>query len=106
MRLSHANRIKFRHNDVADLEKKITTGAGKKIIAVESIYSMDGDEAPLKEIVALCKKYEALLIVDEAHATGIFGDKGEGLVCKYGLEDDVYACIYTFGKALGFMEPQ
>ncbi len=62
---------------------------------------MDGDEAPLIDIAALCKKHNALLIVDEAHATGAFGDKGEGLVCKYKLEQDVYACVYTFGKALG-----
>ncbi len=101
MRLSHANRLKFKHNDPADLEKKMQLATGKKIVAIESVYSMDGDEAPLKEIVTLCKKYDALLIVDEAHATGVYGKKGEGLVCKYGLEQDVYACIYTFGKALG-----
>lgn len=101
MRLSHANRIKFKHNNIADLEKKLQQSTGKKIVAVESIYSMDGDEAPLIDIAALCKKHNALLIVDEAHATGAFGDKGEGLVCKYKLEQDVYACVYTFGKALG-----
>jgi 8-amino-7-oxononanoate synthase len=101
MRLSYANRVRFKHNDVTDLEKKLQLAAGKKIVAVESIYSMDGDEAPLKEISLLCKQYDALLIVDEAHATGIFGDKGDGLVCKYGLENEVYACVHTFGKALG-----
>jgi len=100
-RLSHANRYKFKHNDIADLEKKLKQATGKKIVTVESIYSMDGDEAPLKEIAAICKKYDAILIVDEAHAIGIFGDKGEGLVCKYNLQKEVYACIYTFGKALG-----
>ncbi|HTB51286.1 MAG TPA: pyridoxal phosphate-dependent aminotransferase family protein [Ferruginibacter sp.] len=100
-RLSNANRHKFKHNDIADLEKKLLQAQGKKIVAVESIYSMDGDEAPLKDIVALCKKYNAILIVDEAHAVGIFGEKGEGLVCTYHLQKDVYACIYTFGKALG-----
>ena len=100
-RLSHANRYKFRHNNIADLEKKLQQASGKKIVAIESIYSMDGDEAPLKEIVSVCKKYEAILIADEAHAIGIFGDKGEGLVCKYNLQKEVFACIYTFGKALG-----
>lgn len=101
MRLSYANRLRFKHNDLTDLEKKLQVATGKKIVSVESIYSMDGDEAPLKEIVELCKKHEALLIVDEAHATGVYGDKGDGLVCKYKLENDVYACIHTFGKAIG-----
>ena len=101
MRLSHATRYKFKHNNIADLEKKLQKATGKKMVAIESIYSMDGDEAPLKEMVTVCKKYEALLIVDEAHATGVFGDKGEGLVSKYHLEKEVYACIHTFGKALG-----
>jgi 8-amino-7-oxononanoate synthase len=100
-RLNHANRYKFKHNNIEDLEKKLQQASGKKIVAVESIYSMDGDEAPLKEIVTLCKKHEAILIVDEAHAIGVFGDKGEGLVCKYNLQKEVFACIYTFGKALG-----
>jgi 8-amino-7-oxononanoate synthase len=101
MRLSYANRLRFKHNDIADLEKKLTNATGKKIVAVESVYSMDGDEAPLKEIVAACKKHDALLIVDEAHATGVYGDKGDGLVCKYDLQNDVYAVVHTFGKALG-----
>ena len=101
MRLSNAGRHKFKHNDLADLEKKLQHATGKKFIVVESIYSMDGDEAPLKAIVALSKKYEALVIVDEAHATGTFGEKGEGLVCHYQLEKEIYARVYTFGKAMG-----
>ena len=101
VRLSYANRLRFKHNDINDLEKKLKVATGNKIVAVESIYSMDGDEAPLKEIAAVCKKHEALLIVDEAHATGVYGDKGDGLVCKYGLQNDVYAVLHTFGKALG-----
>lgn len=101
MRLSYANRLRFKHNDLADLEKKLQAATSKKIVAIESIYSMDGDEAPLIEIAALCKKNDALLIVDEAHATGVYGNKGDGLVCKYSLENEVYACIHTFGKAIG-----
>jgi 8-amino-7-oxononanoate synthase len=101
MRLSYANRLRFKHNDIADLEKKLLVATGKKIVAVESIYSMDGDEAPLAAIANLCKKNDALLIVDEAHATGVFGDKGDGLVCKYGLQNEVYAVVHTFGKAFG-----
>ena len=101
MRLSYANRLRFKHNDLADLEKKLQLATGKKMVVVESIYSMDGDEAPLIEMAERCKKYGALLIVDEAHATGLYGDKGNGLVCQYGLENEVYACIHTFGKAIG-----
>jgi 8-amino-7-oxononanoate synthase len=101
MRLSYATRVKFKHNSVADLEIKLQQAQGRKWVAVESIYSMDGDEAPLQAMTELCKKYEALLIVDEAHALGVFGANGEGLVCNYNLEQEVYACIYTFGKAAG-----
>jgi 8-amino-7-oxononanoate synthase len=101
IRLSYATRYKFKHNNIEDLEKKLQLATGQIFVAVESIYSMDGDEAPLEAIVELCKKYSALLIVDEAHAIGVFGTKGEGLVCKYNLQNEVYACIYTFGKALG-----
>lgn len=101
IRLSYATRYKFKHNNIEDLEKKLQLATGQIFVAVESIYSMDGDEAPLEAIVELCKKYSALLVVDEAHAIGVFGNKGEGLVCKYNLQNDVYACVYTFGKALG-----
>ncbi len=62
---------------------------------------MDGDKAPLEEILTLCKKYKANLIVDEAHSTGIWGREGNGLVCSLGLEDEVFARVYTFGKAMG-----
>jgi 8-amino-7-oxononanoate synthase len=62
---------------------------------------MDGDEAPLKALADICAEYGAGLIVDEAHATGVFGDKGEGLVSYYGLEKRVFARVITFGKALG-----
>ncbi len=101
IKLSNANRYKFKHNNAEDLEKKLQQATGNKFVAIESIYSMDGDEAPLKEIAVLCKKYDALLIVDEAHATGVYGEKGEGLVSFYQLENEVYARIITFGKAIG-----
>ena len=101
MRLSHASRLKFKHNNIEDLEKKLQIASGRKFVAIESIYSMDGDEAPLEAIADLCIKYDALLMVDEAHATGVFGNNGEGLVCKYNLENKVLCCIYTFGKGIG-----
>ncbi|HZX75137.1 MAG TPA: 8-amino-7-oxononanoate synthase [Cyclobacteriaceae bacterium] len=100
-RLSLASRLKFKHNDLVDLERKLNLPADRKFVVVESIYSMDGDEAPLIDIANLCEKYNALMIVDEAHATGVFGDRGEGLVGYYKLEDKVFARVHTFGKALG-----
>lgn len=91
----------FLHNDLIDLETQMQKHSGNKFIAVESIYSMDGDFAPLVELVALAEKYGANLVVDEAHATGIFGPKGEGRVVQLGLQNRVYARVHTFGKALG-----
>jgi 8-amino-7-oxononanoate synthase len=101
IRLNKANRTWFKHNDLEDLETKLQLANNKTIVVIESIYSMDGDEAPLSKIADLCEKYGALLIVDEAHSTGIYGENGEGLVCQYSLENRVYARIHTFGKALG-----
>ena len=107
-RLSYANRLRFAHNDAADLEKKLRKAKENMggihaniFVAVESVYSMDGDMAPLAEFVSICKKYNAHLIVDEAHATGVFGNKGRGLVSALGLESDVFARVHTFGKAIG-----
>lgn len=101
MRLSKALACSFKHNDVQDLEAQLKTAEGTIYIAVESIYSMDGDYAPLKEIVALCKKYKANLIVDEAHATGVTANNGKGRVQELNLEDNVFARVHTFSKALG-----
>ncbi|QIP11822.1 8-amino-7-oxononanoate synthase [Spirosoma aureum] len=105
-RLSYATRHRFLHNDLNDLESKLqqTTRSGQSgqvFVAVESVYSMDGDLAPLAEIVALCEQYGAALIVDEAHATGVYGPNGEGIVVALGLADRVLARVHTFGKALG-----
>ena len=101
IRLSHSTRYVFRHNDLASLEQKLNLAKGKIFIVVESVYSMDGDEAPLKEIAKLARKFNAALIVDEAHAVGIFGESGRGLVNELGLCEEVFARIITFGKALG-----
>lgn len=97
-----SHRYKFRHNDLDDLESHLEKVAGERVIVVvESVYSMDGDFAPLVEMAALCEQYGAQLIVDEAHATGVMGSRGEGLVCMLGLQDKVFARVHTFGKALG-----
>lgn len=101
IKLSNANSFSFKHNDLAALTDKIKKAKGNIFIAVESIYSMDGDEAPLQKIAAICKEFDAALIVDEAHACGVFGNKGEGLVVEYGLENEVFARVVTFGKAFG-----
>ncbi|WP_341840411.1 8-amino-7-oxononanoate synthase [Chitinophaga caseinilytica] len=101
MRLSAAQTFSFLHNDLNDLEKKLANADGRVFVAVESVYSMDGDIAPLVEIAALCGRHHALLVVDEAHATGVVGEKGEGLVQTLGLQNRCFARIHTFGKAVG-----
>lgn len=101
LRILAARAFAFRHNDLQDLEEKLQRASGTSFVATESIFSMDGDEAPLKAIVRLCEKYNAYLVVDEAHATGIIGEKGEGLVQSLGLQEKCFARIYTFGKAPG-----
>ncbi|CAG0968087.1 MAG: 8-amino-7-oxononanoate synthase [Bacteroidetes bacterium] len=101
IRLSFANAFAFAHNNLKGLEKKLKVAKGKISVVTESVYSMDGDVAPLLEIVKLCEKFRASLIVDEAHATGIYGKNGEGLVVELGIEQKVFARVVTFGKALG-----
>lgn len=101
IRLSFGQRLKFKHNNVDDLERILAKTKGRIFVAVESVYSMDGDIAPLENITNICEKYGALLIVDEAHAIGIFGNNGEGLVSALHLEDKVFARVITFGKAMG-----
>jgi 8-amino-7-oxononanoate synthase len=100
IRQSFAEAFSFKHNDTDDLEKKIRNRKGNCFVVTESVFSMDGDEAPLLQIADLCTKYEAHLIVDEAHATGVIGERGEGLVQKLKLQNRCFARIHTFGKAL------
>ncbi|WP_143307485.1 aminotransferase class I/II-fold pyridoxal phosphate-dependent enzyme [Chitinophaga vietnamensis] len=101
IRLSQGQSFSFMHNDLADLEKKIGRATGNIFVAVESVYSMDGDMAPLAAIAALCQRSGTHLIVDEAHATGIAGERGEGLVQALGLQAQCFARVHTFGKAVG-----
>lgn len=100
-RLSFASRFPFKHNDLQDMEAKLQKGKGDLFVVVESVYSMDGDAAPLKEMVALCERYGAYLVVDEAHSTGIMGTGGSGMACALGIEQRIFARIYTFGKGMG-----
>jgi 8-amino-7-oxononanoate synthase len=100
-RLSLAKPIPFKHNDLTDLERKLKSAEGEIYIACESVYSMNGDFAPLASLCDLSNQYNAKLIVDEAHSTGIFGQNGAGLVAHLGLTNHVFAIIFTFGKAMG-----
>lgn len=101
--LSRAKAFPFGHNDLKHLENRLKaiSSQGQRFICIESIYSTDGSMAPLIEISQLAKKYDAQLIVDEAHAVGVCGPKGRGLIAEHNLTDHVFAQITTFGKALG-----
>ena len=129
IQLSNAKSYKFKHNDFEDLENKIINfnGNGNNnnndndngndngningningnkntqiYIVTESVFSMDGDCPNMKELVAVSEKYGCYIVVDEAHALGVFGSTGEGLVQQMGLQDQVFARIMTFGKGLG-----
>ena len=105
IRLSYARRTRFKHNDLHDLEVQLEQYSrqikGQIYVVVEALYSMDGDVSPLLEMASLCEKYNAALIVDEAHSGGIYGPNGAGLIAKFGLQDKIFAGIYTFGKAAG-----
>ncbi|MCO5935174.1 8-amino-7-oxononanoate synthase [Mucilaginibacter sp. RB4R14] len=97
-RLSHANRYTFRHNDLKSLQGKLKQAKGVCYVVIESIYSMDGDTPPIVEILKLTEQYSANLIVDEAHAVGLYPF---GLISHLGVQDKVFARVVTFGKALG-----
>lgn len=100
--LSHARLVRFRHNDAGHLAEHLARGRkGRALVIVESVYSMDGDLAPLADITALTRHHEAMLMVDEAHATGIFGPRGGGCVNAAGLTNDVPIAMGTLSKALG-----
>ena len=100
--LSNAKAYKFTHNDFEALEKLIQRNLGVTIyIVTESVFSMDGDTPNLEELIAVSNKYNCFLVIDEAHALGVFGDNGEGLIQMLNLQEHVFARIMTFGKGLG-----
>jgi glycine C-acetyltransferase len=102
-RLARAKVVVYGHCDLDQLERglKEVSAHRRKLIVTETLFSMDGDEAPLTEIVGLAEKYGAMIMVDEAHATGVFEPDGAGLVAKLGLGDRVLVQMGTLGKALG-----
>jgi 8-amino-7-oxononanoate synthase len=101
-RLSFGRTLRFPHNDLHSLERLLaTTRARRKLVAVDAVFSMDGDAAPLAEICDLCERHGAMLYVDEAHATGVLGPTGGGLAEALGVSHRVGALMGTLGKALG-----
>ncbi len=103
IRLSRAKKIVYRHNDIADLEEKVKKyrGEDQNIVITESVFSMDGDLAPLNDIYSLKKQYELRVFVDEAHGTGVFGKKGTGVEEMFGVAGKMDIQMGTFGKSLG-----
>lgn len=101
IRLSQAESFSFRHNDLAHLRERLATARGAVFVVTEAVFSMDGDRAPLEEILAICEYYGAALLVDEAHSIGVDGADGAGLVAALGLQERVFASVLTFGKAMG-----
>jgi 8-amino-7-oxononanoate synthase len=105
IRLSFAEAHAFQHNNMQDLEEKLrkhrAAAQGSVFIATETVFSMDGHLAPVQDLVSLCERFDAHLVIDEAHALGVCGNRGEGLVQQLGLQDRVFARIYTYGKGPG-----
>ena len=102
--MSAATIIRFKHNDAADLDKRLRrlkADGGRIVIVVEGLYSMLGDEAPLREFVEVKNRYGASLIVDEAHSLGVFGETGCGVSQAAGVQDEVDFIIGTFSKSVG-----
>jgi 8-amino-7-oxononanoate synthase len=101
MILSKATSRFFRHNKVEDLERKLKRFEGKKLVVVEGVYSMDGDIAVLPDILEVCQRYGARIMIDEAHSTFIYGENGRGVTEYFGLDDEIDIHIGTFSKSLG-----
>jgi 8-amino-7-oxononanoate synthase len=101
-RLSFGEICKFRHNDIADLRRQMKNDADTKgrFIVVDGVFSMEGDVAPLPEIVALAREFEAALMVDDAHGIGVMGRTGRGTVEHFGLEEEVDLIMGTFSKSM------
>ena len=99
--LSKAEVRFFRHNRPEELERKLNGARGKKLVIVEGVYSMDGDLCCLPEVVAIAKRHDARVLIDEAHSTFIYGKHGRGVAEHFGLEDEIDIHVGTLSKALG-----
>ncbi len=103
IRLSNAFKVKYPHGDMDFLEnslRKHAGGSGARVIVTESAFSMEGDIAPIERLLRLARDYDAELIVDEAHATGVWGPQGKGIAAELNCEREVLAIVHTCGKAL------
>ena len=103
IRLCSAEQDSYKHADMAHLEEKLQLHAGKRMrmVVTDGVFSMDGDTAPLDKMVALCEKYNAMLLIDDSHASGFIGKTGRGTHEKYGVLGKIDIITTTFGKALG-----
>jgi glycine C-acetyltransferase len=99
--LAKSKTVFFRHNNPLDLERKLSSTRGKKLVVVEGVYSMDGDVCALPEIVDVCKRHGARILIDEAHSTFLFGPNGRGVAEHFGLEKEIDFHLGTFSKSLG-----
>ncbi len=101
-RLGFARVVKYKHNDMADLEAKLERSAEERgrLIVVDGVFSMEGDLSPLPDIVALAKRHHARVMVDDAHGLGVFGEHGRGIPEHFGCESDVDLVMGTFSKSL------
>lgn len=103
-RLARAKRVIYKHCDVEDLEKKLRSSRAKrKLVITDGVFSMDGDIAPMPEIINLSRKYGAMLMVDDAHATGVLGENGKGTLEYFGLNSGVDVQMGTYSKAFGLL---
>ena len=102
-RLSYSRVLKFPHNDMETLEKRLKSVPleNPKFIVVDGVYSMEGDVAPVPTLVELCEKYNAFLMIDDAHGLGVFGDHGRGTANHFGMTDKVDLIMGTFSKSFG-----
>ncbi|HEX8215132.1 MAG TPA: aminotransferase class I/II-fold pyridoxal phosphate-dependent enzyme [Allosphingosinicella sp.] len=101
--LGNAQIVRFRHNSVEDLDKRLgrLPAEGGRLVVLEGVYSMLGDIAPLKEMVEVAKRHGAMIVVDEAHGMGFFGENGRGVFEEAGVSDDVDFVVGTFSKSVG-----
>jgi glycine C-acetyltransferase len=100
-RLAAAKKLRYKHSDMADLERRLQEAEGRAFIVTDGVFSMEGDAAKLPEIVALAQRYDAVTIVDDSHGTGVMGASGRGTIEHFGLTGQIDILTGTLGKALG-----
>jgi glycine C-acetyltransferase len=100
-RLAAGKKLRYKHGDMADLERRLQEAEGRAFIVTDGVFSMEGDAAKLPEIVALAKRYDAVTIVDDSHGAGVMGATGRGTIEHFGLEGQIDILTGTLGKALG-----